>query len=1062
MTGAGQPFARSAMVTLTALAYAAAGWLALGLAAGQGYASPLFPSAGIALAAALVYGGRGLLAAGLGSLLLNVALAADRGTLSGATASLALAIAAGATVQAALGRIIVRRFVSQPLTLTEPRDLLRFSLFAAPLASLTSATVGTLALAAHGALPAGALWASWTTWWLGDTLGVLIAAPLVLTLIGQPRAAWAPRRTTVALPLLLALTLLAGTWLLLARYHEQRARAAFERDSAQLAETVAGRLRDSLFALHAMHSLFQVHNEVTRVQLRRAAADWLSQPLFLQAIGWSARVPREAVVAFEAAVRAEGLPLFRVFDRVDGVSTAGDNDRVAIRFIEPMAGNAGALGVNALSIPAARAAIFTARDSAAARSSAGFRLTQSTADETGIVVYRAVYEGLPVGENARRAAFRGVVFVTLRIEALVAALLAEAPAHLAWCLVDRDAESARPRLAGPPGCEKSPPSAVYATRPIDFAGRRLELRINTQKSSVTGIDHDAGWLLAVAGLLGASMLGALLLVVSGRQHRVEQIVGERTAALEREAAERERAAAALGESQERLRNILDHVPIGVLYSDVEGRIHEANPHLAAMLGGSVAGLSARTLEDLTHPEDRGEDALLLSRLLAGRLPLARRRKRLLAADGSTLWVRMSVSLLRSADGRPHRLVGVVEDITDALRLERAEGDRESAEAANLAKSEFVSRMSHELRTPLNAMLGFAQLLAMDRAPALAPHQQRWADHIQQAGWHLLDMIDETLDLSLIESGALRVEPVPLEVPPLFDAVQSMLADAAATRNVRIGQTVAPGLGRVVADPTRLKQILTNLLSNAVKYNHVGGRADFEARALDAARIEIVVQDTGIGMRADQIEALFQPFNRLGRESSEVAGTGIGLALSRRLAELMGGTLDARSVAGKGTAFSLILPRDTSPMPAGRPAAQTRIAGGGGAAASGAPTWRVHYIEDNATNVEVMRAVLAQRGDIRLDVSLLGLDGLTAVRTQRPHLVLLDMQLPDIDGVELLRHLKQGADTAAIPVLVVSADATSGRIEQALAAGAAGYLGKPLDITSFLTTVDRLLRGKPYK
>jgi CheY-like chemotaxis protein/anti-sigma regulatory factor (Ser/Thr protein kinase) len=382
-------------------------------------------------------------------------------------------------------------------------------------------------------------------------------------------------------------------------------------------------------------------------------------------------------------------------------------------------------------------------------------------------------------------------------------------------------------------------------------------------------------------------------------------------------------------------------------------------------------------------------------------------------------------------------------------LQDAERARESAEAANRAKSEFVSRMSHELRTPLNAMLGFAQLLDLDRQPPLAPHQVEWTAQIQHAGWHLLHMIDDTLDLSRIESGALKLVLEPVELVGVVSATRSLLEQSAQSRHVTVSEALDTQAGAVVGDQTRVKQILTNLLSNAIKYNVEGGRVHVASRLVDPQTVEIEVSDTGLGMTPGQLGELFQPFNRLGREQTAEEGTGIGLVISRRLAELMGGTLRARSVAGEGSSFLLRLPR--AETPAGRRLDESD--------ALLAPTYRqrvVHYIEDNETNAEVMRGILLQRPQVKLVVSATGLDGLSAIRQSPPSLVLLDMHLPDIDGLELLRHLKRDDATADLPVVVVSADATMSRIEEALTLGAAGYLTKPVNVAEILGVLDQQL------
>jgi CheY-like chemotaxis protein/nitrogen-specific signal transduction histidine kinase len=410
-------------------------------------------------------------------------------------------------------------------------------------------------------------------------------------------------------------------------------------------------------------------------------------------------------------------------------------------------------------------------------------------------------------------------------------------------------------------------------------------------------------------------------------------------------------------------------------------------------------------------------------------------------------VRATVSLLRFADGKPRSIVGVVEDITEHLRLEEAERAREAAEASNRAKSEFLSRMSHELRTPLNAMLGFAQLLELDPRQPLSAEQQPWVSQIQQAGWHLLEMINDVLDLSRIESGNLRLQTETLNLPELLDSTTVMLEADARARGIRITQEFGPGTSTVLGDATRVKQIITNLLSNAVKYNADGGRVHIGCRLLANDLVEIAVTDTGMGMTPGQLGELFQPFNRLGRERSVQQGTGIGLVISQRLAELMGGSLRARSVAGQGSSFMLTLPCSDDPDTvrsdldalAPLPAEYHRRL--------------VHYVEDNETNVEVMRGILAQRPQVEMQVSITGLDGLAAIRTRRPDLILLDMHLPDISGMELLRHLKSDEHTSGIPVVVVSADALAQQIDAAFAAGATHYLTKPVSVSELLAVLD---------
>ena len=505
-----------------------------------------------------------------------------------------------------------------------------------------------------------------------------------------------------------------------------------------------------------------------------------------------------------------------------------------------------------------------------------------------------------------------------------------------------------------------------------------------------------------------------------------------------------------GESEQRFRDIVDNVPIGVVYSTLAGDVIEVNPRFCELVGHSEEELLSVRLIECTHPDDVADELAMNAQLVRGDIPMYRHHKRVLTRDGATVWVQSTVSLLRDRHNRPWRILGVVEDSTEHLRLEEAERAREAAEAANRAKSEFLSRMSHELRTPLNAMLGFAQLLELDRRHPLTEAQKPWVVQIQQAGWHLLEMINDVLDLSRIESGNLRLQIEALELTELIEPSLGMVASEAQARRLTVTQELDEGSAAVIGDATRVKQILTNLLSNAVKYNCDAGRIHVASRVSGPDTIDIAITDTGLGMTPRQLAELFQPFNRLGRERIAPQGTGIGLVISQRLAELMGGSLRAQSIAGEGSSFILTLPRAIDP--------DTVRSELGPCETAPAEYHRrvVHYVEDNETNVEVMRGILAQRPQVELAVSVTGLDGLAAIRTRRPDLILLDMHLPDISGLELLRHLKGDAVTRAIPIVAVSADALGSQIGETLESGAERYLTKPVSVPELLGVVDVLL------
>ncbi len=403
----------------------------------------------------------------------------------------------------------------------------------------------------------------------------------------------------------------------------------------------------------------------------------------------------------------------------------------------------------------------------------------------------------------------------------------------------------------------------------------------------------------------------------------------------------------------------------------------------------------------------------------------------------------------------------------------------------------MARISHELRTPLNAVLGFTELLLADEAtadPAADPAtdcRQRRLQHVQVAGEHLLTLINDVLDLAGLESGELRVTLEPVALTPVLRATLQMLAPALQARQVEIRDDAGGGPDlHVLADATRLRQVLLNLLSNAIKYNHPGGRVGIQAWQA-GADVHVRVTDTGRGISAEQLRHLFEPFNRLDAEASGVEGSGIGLTIAKTLTERMGGQLQVQSEIGLGSSFELRLqaaPHTASWVDscAAAMAGSLAVSGSTSGSASGSDSpralaaaddttahpagplhappslrYRVLYIEDNPVNALIISELLARRRDIELHLAVDGTSGLARARELQPDLLLLDMQLPDINGLEVLGRLRADPVTAAIPCMALSANAMPDDIERALQAGAADYWTKPLDFRAFMAALDTL-------
>jgi PAS domain S-box-containing protein len=378
----------------------------------------------------------------------------------------------------------------------------------------------------------------------------------------------------------------------------------------------------------------------------------------------------------------------------------------------------------------------------------------------------------------------------------------------------------------------------------------------------------------------------------------------------------------------------------------------------------------------------------------------------------------------------------------------------TAEKANLAKSDFLSSMSHELRTPLGAILGFAQLLESG-APQPTPSQKRSVDQILKAGWYLLELINEILDLALIESGKLSLSLEPVSLAEVMHECEIMVEPQAQQRGISMLFTFCETSYYVNADRTRVKQLLLNLLSNAIKYNRVGGSVVVACTLNLPDSIRISVRDTGAGLTPAQLELLFQPFNRLGQKADVEEGTGIGLVVCKRLVELMGGGIGVDSTVGEGSVFWFELSRTTEPQAA---AHRAESAANGQAQLQGdARLYSLLYVEDNPANLMLVEDLIARRPDIRFLSARDAIRGIEVARASLPDVILMDINLPGISGIDALKILSEDPLTAHIPVVALTANAIPRDIEKGLKAGFFRYLTKPIKVNEFMDTLDVVLK-----
>ena len=549
--------------------------------------------------------------------------------------------------------------------------------------------------------------------------------------------------------------------------------------------------------------------------------------------------------------------------------------------------------------------------------------------------------------------------------------------------------------------------------------------------------------------------------VSIRERRTRDgaIVSVRTdiTQLKRREAELTVARAEAEQARARLIDAIESLEDGFLLWDAEERLVLSNHAVDRIgaTGGWILKPGDRYIDLITHQARSGkireaigrEDEYVRERLAQHRNPTGLPVE---VEFGDGRWI--SVRRQRTHDG------GVVVVRTDVTEVKRREAElmaaRAEADAANQAKSEFLSRMSHELRTPLNAIIGFAQMLELDRQRSLSSEQREFCNFIISGGKHLLSLVSEVLDLARIEAGTLKLSLERVVVATSLDDVSHTMMPMAGKAEIELMVDQAPDIPDVRADELRLRQILINLVSNAIKYNRPGGTVRLSAAHTDRGRVRFEVADTGIGISAEQQADLFQPFQRLGAEYTTVEGTGIGLAICKRLVEAMGGTIGFMSARGKGSTFWVEL-HVAGARPAVKDASDIMQAAAPLATAGG---YRLLYVEDNPANLRLMEHLMAGLPNVSMLSAPTPQLGLDLAVAHKPDIIVLDLNLPGMSGYEVLARLKALPETNRIPVMALTAAALPRDIERGMAAGFFRYLTKPLDIKAFLVTIDEVLAG----
>lgn len=858
-------------ILLLILAYVISGRLSLLLAIPPGFTTAIFLPVGIAMGAVLIWGKWLLPGVFLGSTLLNVIQASAHG-FSWSSLLLASEIALGSTLAVALGNFLVKKVVRFPSTLDDERQIFWFLFLSGPVATLVSGLLGPLALYSNGIIPANYIAYSAWTWWAGDSIGILLGAPLMFVLFAEPRSVWAQRIKPVGIPVVLSSLLVV---LVFVRSSDQEQGALighFHQQARLMSADLKNSLNDSQETLQGVRGLFLASREVTREDFKRYVTNINIQKLGISALSWNPWVTSAEREAFVKRLRAQGFSEFDIRQPdAEGqlVISPAQESYVVIEYIEPWQRHKQVLGLNVYSEASRHLALDEALAANKTRMTEPITLIQEQRDSKANLLFLPVWINQD-GGNARRVL--GFVTAVLRAEDYIRSALEDFDAKSYFLTIADVTHSStkEPVFSNFPEQLTPQQQALTWTESLEFGGRKLELKIAPSDSFIARNTSQHSWYVFAGGLLFTSLLGAFLLLISGKTENVKNLVEERT---------------------HEISAILNNAFEAILIVDASGKLLRANPAAARLFEYSLDHLVSlkiqRLLPDLSPRFSREESDLT---------PMHALQTRGISSTGQEINLELSLShqLLRGANV----FTLIIHDISERAKVDKL-------------KREFISTISHELRTPLTSIKGSLSLCMSGATGTLSASTEKMLNIASTNADRLVRLINDILDIDKLEFSHVTFNMAPHPVYEYLELSVEQCAAYAEKYGVQLTlETNTPSAHRFLAniDPDRFLQVMFNLLSNAIKYSEPGGQVEIRLTKLATNQLQISVRDWGAGIPEEFHNRIFQKFAQAdSSDSRRREGTGLGLSITKIIVERFGGQIDFESRPGAGTEFRVTLP-----------------------------------------------------------------------------------------------------------------------------------------------------------